>query len=165
MSNDNKDHIPATNEEEQPEEKKGSGGLLSGIGDPIGMSSSHITHLLRFPSYLPPDLSTLPPSLQSLPPSQHISLTSHPGNVLNKGLRPVGAPLEKVTGPLGNAVGGTTRGPLGPLLGEKEERSELLGGNNKDSYESKPEKIAGKEQTGQNPLGLDQTGRWGFQDE
>jgi hypothetical protein len=36
---------------------------------------------------------------------------------------------------------------------------------NKDSYESKPESIAGKEQTGDNPLGLDQTGRWGFSDE
>jgi hypothetical protein len=50
-------------------------------------------------------------------------------------------------------------------MGEKEERSELLGGDNKDSYESRPEKIAGKEQTGDNPLGLDQTGRWGFQED
>jgi hypothetical protein len=85
--------------------------------------------------------------------------------VLGTALRPVGAPLEKaVTGPLGEALGGTTRGALGPLLGHDEERSELLGGKNVDSY-SKPEKIAGKEQTGQNPLGLDQTGRWGFADE
>jgi len=38
---------------------------------------------------------------------------------------------------------------------------DVLGGKNKDSYEG-PEKIAGKEQTGDNPLGLDQTGRWGF---
>jgi hypothetical protein len=87
------------------------------------------------------------------------------GKALNTGLRPIGAPLEKITGPLGNAVGGTTRGALGPLLGEKEEKMEVLGGENKDSYESKPEKIAGKEQTGQNPLGLDQTGRWGFREE
>jgi hypothetical protein len=50
-------------------------------------------------------------------------------------------------------------------MGHEEEKSELLGGKNKDSYESKPESIAGKEQTGQNPLGLDQTGRWGFQDD
>lgn len=49
-------------------------------------------------------------------------------------------------------------------MGHDEERSELLGGKNEDSY-SKPEKIAGKEQTGENPLGLDQTGRWGFEDE
>lgn len=70
--------------------------------------------------------------------------------------------MEKITGPLGDALGGTTRGALGPLLGKEEERSELLGGKNVDSY-SKPEKIAGKEQTGQNPLGLDQTGRWGFE--
>ncbi|KAF2624838.1 hypothetical protein BU25DRAFT_397873 [Macroventuria anomochaeta] len=88
------------------------------------------------------------------------------GNVLGTALRPIGAPLEKgVTGPLGNAIGGTTRPALGPLLGEDHEKSELLGGKNKDSYESKPESVAGKEQTGQNPLGLDQTGRWGFEDE
>ena len=87
------------------------------------------------------------------------------GNVLGTALRPVGAPLEKfVTGPLGEGLGGTTRPALGPLLGHNEERSELLGGKNVDSY-SKPEKIAGKEQTGENPLGLDQTGRWGFEDE
>ena len=72
--------------------------------------------------------------------------------------------MEKITGPLGNALGGTTRGAFGPLLGNEEERSELLGGKNVDSY-SKPEKIGGKEQTGQNPLGLDQTGRWGFEDD
>jgi hypothetical protein len=47
-------------------------------------------------------------------------------------------------------------------MGEKHEKSELLGC---DSYESKPESIAGKEQTGGNPLGLDQTGRWGFADD
>ncbi|KAJ4373209.1 hypothetical protein N0V83_003502 [Neocucurbitaria cava] len=88
------------------------------------------------------------------------------GNVLGTALRPVGAPLEKgVTGPLGSAVGGTTRSALGPLMGSEEEKSEMLGGKNKDSYESKPESLGGKEQTGENPLGLDQTGRWGFQDE
>jgi hypothetical protein len=88
------------------------------------------------------------------------------GSVLNTTLRPVGALLEKgVTGPLGNAIGGTTRSALGPLMGEDHEKSELLGGKNKDSYESKPESIAGKEQTGDNPLGLDQTGRWGFADD
>ncbi|KAF1980415.1 hypothetical protein BU23DRAFT_548564 [Bimuria novae-zelandiae CBS 107.79] len=119
---ENQEHIPVNQEkEEEQEENKGSGGLLSPIGDP-------------------------------------------PGKALNTGLRPLGAPLEKVTGPLGDALGGGTRGVLGPLLGTKEERSELLGGKNVDSY-SKPEKIAGKEQTGDNPLGLDQTGRWGFDDD
>jgi hypothetical protein len=49
-------------------------------------------------------------------------------------------------------------------MGKEDEKMEALGGKNKDSY-SGPEKIAGKEQTGDNPLGLDQTGRWGFQDE
>ncbi|KAJ5047046.1 hypothetical protein J3E74DRAFT_179715, partial [Bipolaris maydis] len=54
---------------------------------------------------------------------------------LNTALRPVGAPLEKfVTGPLGEGLGGTTRGALGPLMGHEDERSELLGGKNVDSY-------------------------------
>jgi hypothetical protein len=108
----------------------------------------------------------LPPSLFTTLHHNPTPPNTTPGKALNTGLRPIGAPLEKaVTKPLGNAVGGTTRGALGPLLGEKEERSELLGGDNKDSYENKPEKIAGKEQTGENPLGLDNTGRWGFRDE
>ncbi|KAJ4376761.1 hypothetical protein N0V86_006878 [Didymella sp. IMI 355093] len=104
---------------------------------------------------------------ESKPPQGLLSKIGDPvGNVLGTALRPVGAPLEKgLTGPLGSALGGTTRPALGPLMGEKHERSELLGGDNKDSYESKPESIAGKEQTGDNPLGLDQTGRWGFADD
>ncbi|KAF2845678.1 hypothetical protein T440DRAFT_373666, partial [Plenodomus tracheiphilus IPT5] len=57
------------------------------------------------------------------------------GNVLGTALRPLGAPLEKgLTGPLGSALGGTTRSALGPLLGTQDEKSELLGGRNKDSY-------------------------------
>ncbi|CAN9121234.1 unnamed protein product [Alternaria alternata] len=128
-------HIQTEPQDDEQEQKKGSGGLLSTFGDPIALSS-------------------------------HACPNMRKGNVLGTALRPIGAPLEKgVTGPLGNALGGTTRPALGPLLGHEEERSELLGGKNKDSYESTPEKIAGKEQTGQNPLGLDQTGRWGFEDE
>jgi hypothetical protein len=50
------------------------------------------------------------------------------------------------------------------LLGNEEERMEIVGGKNKDSYGG-PEKIGGKEQTGENPLGLDQSGRWGFEEE
>lgn len=41
----------------------------------------------------------------------------------------------------------------------------MLGGGNKDSYVHKKESIGGKVQTGENPLGLDQTGRWGFREE
>jgi hypothetical protein len=41
---------------------------------------------------------------------------------------------------------------------------EVVGGKNKDSYGG-PEKIGGKEQTGDNPLGLDQSGRWGFEED
>ena len=88
------------------------------------------------------------------------------GKVLGTALRPIGAPLEKgVTGPLGNALGNVTRPTLGPLMGEEHEKAEVLGGQNKDSYASGPDKIGGKEQTGGNPLGLDQSGRWGFEDE
>lgn len=142
-------HIQTEPQNDEQEEKKGSGGLLSTIGDPIGTS--------------PLPLPSLP---KSPPPPTPTNIHTHTGNVLGTALRPIGAPLEKgVTGPLGNALGGTTRPALGPLMGHEEEKSELLGGQNKDSYESKPESIAGKEQTGQNPLGLDQTGRWGFQDE
>ena len=123
MSNkEEQQHIPTGGDEDKEEENKGSGGLLSSIGDPAG-------------------------------------------KVLGTALRPIGAPLEKgVTGPLGNALGGTTRSALGPLMGEEKERSDYLGGKNKDSYEG-PEKIGGKQQTGDNPLGLDQSGRWGFADE
>ena len=70
-----------------------------------------------------------------------------------------------MTGPLGNALGNVTRPTLGPLMGEEHEKAEVLGGQNKDSYASGPDKIGGKEQTGGNPLGLDQSGRWGFEDE
>ena len=121
MSNNQQEHIPVSSTKDDDSDQKGTGGLLSSIGDPIG-------------------------------------------STLNTALRPVGAPLEKVTGPLGNAVGGITKPALGPLMGNKDERAEVVGGNNKDSYRHKEEKIAGKEQTGQNPLGLDQTGRWGFRD-
>ncbi|KAF2749871.1 hypothetical protein M011DRAFT_280515 [Sporormia fimetaria CBS 119925] len=118
-------HLPNPAQDESKdngeEEQQGTGGLLSGIGDPLA---------------------------------------------LGKGLRPIGKPVEKVVSePLGKGLGGTTRGALGPLVGQQHERSEVLGGDNKDSYEHRPEKIAGKEQTGDNPLGLDNTGRWGFRDE
>lgn len=38
-------------------------------------------------------------------------------------------------------VGGGTRGALGPLLGSEDERMEVLGGKNKDSYDSGPDKV------------------------
>lgn len=50
-------------------------------------------------------------------------------------------------------------------MGKKDERAEVIGGNNKDRYEHTKESIAGKEQTGENPLGLDNTGRFGFREE
>jgi hypothetical protein len=49
-------------------------------------------------------------------------------------------------------------------MGSESEKMEVIGGKNKDSYEGSPS-MAGKEQTGSNPLGLDQTGRFGFEGE
>ena len=72
--------------------------------------------------------------------------------------------VETITMPLTNAVGGITKPVLGPIAGSKDEKMEVLGGNNKDSYEHTKESIGGKLQTGDNPLGLDQTGRWGFRE-
>ncbi|KAF2010999.1 hypothetical protein BU24DRAFT_399134 [Aaosphaeria arxii CBS 175.79] len=135
------------------------------------MSSSDNTankqHNEQQGDHIPTTNESQPEEQQSTSSGGLLSSVGDPlGKALNKGLRPIGYPLEKgVTGPLGNALGGTTRGALGPLMGEQHERMEVLGGDNKDSYESTPEKIAGKEQTGDNPLGLDQSGRWGFRDE
>lgn len=86
------------------------------------------------------------------------------GNALGTGLRPIGVGVETITKPLTNAVGGITKPVLGPIVGSKDEKMEVLGGNNKDSYEHTKESIGGKLQTGDNPLGLDQTGRWGFRE-
>jgi hypothetical protein len=91
------------------------------------------------------------------------------GDPLGKGLgtvlSPVGAGLGKVTGPLGNAVGGITKPALGPLLGEKEEKAEVLGGDNKDSYVHGKTTLGGHLQTGENPLGLNETGSNEFADD
>lgn len=164
------EHIPTqTKNEDAENENSGSGGLLSAIGDPAGSFLFLLTSsspLYSFPYTIPHTSSHLLtllfpfPSLPSTTP-----LTTPPGKVLHTTLRPIGAPLEKgVTGPLGNALGGTTRGVLGPLMGNEEERMEVVGGKNRDSYDSGPDKIGGKKQTGENPLGLDQSGRWGFEE-
>lgn len=87
------------------------------------------------------------------------------GKGLGTVLRPVGVGVETVTKPLANTVGGITRPALGPVTGEKEEKAEVLGGNNKDSFEHGKDSLGGRLQTGDNPLGLDQTGKWGFREE
>jgi hypothetical protein len=90
------------------------------------------------------------------------------GDPLGKGLgtvlSPVGAGLGKVTGPVGNALGGITKPALGPLLGKKEEKAEVLGGDNKDSYVHGKTSLGGHLQTGENPLGLNETGSNEFAD-
>jgi hypothetical protein len=70
-----------------------------------------------------------------------------------------------VTKPLGNAVGSVTKPALGPVTGTHEEKAEVIGGKNVDSYEHGKQGLGGRLQTGDNPLGLDQTGKWGFQEE
>jgi hypothetical protein len=80
-------------------------------------------------------------------------------------LSPVGAVLGTVTKPLGNAVGGITKPVLGPVAGTTDEKAEPLGGKNYDSYEHSKDSLGGQVQTGENPLGLDQTGKWGFREE
>ena len=51
------------------------------------------------------------------------------------------------------------------MLGEKDERMEVLGGENKDSYVHGKDSLGGRVQDADNPLGLDQTGKFGFQEE
>lgn len=42
------DHIPTTTQDEEEEAPKGSGGLLSKIGDPVGMDHLHSVHYSSF---------------------------------------------------------------------------------------------------------------------
>jgi hypothetical protein len=86
------------------------------------------------------------------------------GKVLETGLKPVGAPLGYVTKPLGDVLGSVTKPALSPVLGSKEEKMEALGGDNKDSYVHGKDTIGGHLQTGDNPLGLNQTGSDKFRD-
>jgi len=87
------------------------------------------------------------------------------GKGLGTVLRPIGVGVETLTKPVVSAVGGITRPILGPVLGQKEEKAEVLGGDNKDSYEHGKDSLGGRLQTGDNPMGLDQSGKWGFREE
>lgn len=80
-------------------------------------------------------------------------------------LRPIGVGVETITKPITSTVGSITKPALGPVVGQKEEKAEVLGGNNKDSYEHGKDGLGGRLQTGDNPLGLDQSGKWGFREE
>lgn len=87
------------------------------------------------------------------------------GKAVGTGLSPLGAGLGKVLQPVGNVVGGITKPALGPIAGNQEEKAEVLGGKNLDSYTHGKDSLGGRVQTADNPLGLDQTGKWGFQEE
>jgi hypothetical protein len=70
-----------------------------------------------------------------------------------------------VTKPLGNVVGGVTKPALGPLAGTEDEKAEVLGGKNLDSYEHGKDSLGMRAQDAENPLGLDQSGKWGFRED
>jgi hypothetical protein len=82
------------------------------------------------------------------------------GNVLGKGLSPVGAVVGAVTKPLTDTVGKATKPVLGAVAGTQDERAEVVGGNKTAADFKSPkekqeaEQFGGKEQTGDNPLGL-----------
>ncbi|KAF2090278.1 hypothetical protein K490DRAFT_63154 [Saccharata proteae CBS 121410] len=79
------------------------------------------------------------------------------GKGLGKGLSPVGALVGGITKPVTGIVGGITRPVLAPATGEADERSEVVGGNKKAEDfgdQSHRQPFGGKEQSGQNPLGL-----------
>ena len=69
-------------------------------------------------------------------------------------LKPVGVPLGAVTKPIGDTLGGVTKPALSPFMGHKDEKMEVLGGDNKDSYVHGKDTVGGHMQTGENPLGL-----------
>jgi hypothetical protein len=87
------------------------------------------------------------------------------GKGLGTVLSPVGAVVGTATKPITNTVGSITRPALGPVLGEKSEKMEVLGGDNKDSYRHGKDSLGGRVQDAENPLGLDQTGKFGFREE
>jgi hypothetical protein len=87
------------------------------------------------------------------------------GKGLNTVLSPVGAVVGAITKPIEKGVGGITKPILGPFTGDKSEKMEVLGGKNVDSYEHGKDGMGGRVQDGENPLGLDQSGKWGFREE
>jgi len=86
------------------------------------------------------------------------------GKGLGTVLSPVGYGVSTVAKPLTDAVGGITKPALAPLAGKKDEKMEVLGGKNKDSYKHGKDSVGGELQTGDNPLGLEQTGKFGFEE-
>lgn len=113
-----------------------------------------------FPSYSFPNVQPLTNTTTG--PLKYI------GDPLGAGLgavlKPVGAGLGFVTKPLGDTLGGATKPALGPLMGKQEEKMEALGGENKDSYIHGKTTTGGHVQSGENPLGLNQTGSDEFRD-
>jgi hypothetical protein len=141
MSNEQKDHVKNPTQEEDEEPQQRGKAIVQSL-----QRSSLRTKTDKAIGLLAPVLDPV-------------------GKGLGTVLRPVGVGVETITKPVGNALGGITRPALGPIAGEKEERAEVIGGNNKDSYEHGKQGLGGRLQTSDNPLGLDQTGKWGFREE
>ncbi|GME24091.1 hypothetical protein GTA08_BOTSDO07730 [Neofusicoccum parvum] len=81
------------------------------------------------------------------------------GNGLGKVLSPVGAVVGTVTQPVTGIMGGVTKPVLDPALGERQDRSQLMGGDKRaedfgKQAQKDKEPVGGKEQSGSNPLGL-----------
>ena len=70
-----------------------------------------------------------------------------------------------MTGKIGDTLGGATKPALGPILGTKDEKAEVLGGDNKDSFVHGKDTVGGHLQTGENPLGLNTTGSDKFRED
>lgn len=156
MSGENQDHIKTSQIDDQQEEQQ--------EGQPQGLARTSSLYLLLTSSHHSSKKKKTPTKSMTSPGG--LAAIGDPlGNALGTGLRPLGKTVETITKPISDGVGGATRPFLGPVAGEKHERAEIIGGDNKDSYVHGKDSIGGKVQTGDNPLGLDQTGKWGFRDE
>jgi hypothetical protein len=80
-------------------------------------------------------------------------------------LSPVGAVVGGITKPITGAVGSITKPVLGPVTGTQDEKMEVIGGKNLDTFEHGKDGLGGRVQDSENPLGLDQTGKFGFRDD
>ena len=75
------------------------------------------------------------------------------GSVLETGLKPVGYGLNTVTGPVTDIVGGVTRPTVGAGIEAGKEKVGAADQKRQEEMKLK-ERIGGKEETGDNPLGL-----------
>jgi hypothetical protein len=87
------------------------------------------------------------------------------GKGLGTVLSPLGAVVGGITKPVTGVVGSITKPVLAPVAGTKDEKMEVLGGKNLDSFEHGKDSLGNRVQDAENPLGLDQSGKFGFRDD